>query len=63
MANFHFDQNLNRVVPNTEKNSAAGAPARSVTRFLVLRAGDIYFEGLPEELADSKDPYLKRFLV
>jgi len=33
------------------------------TRFLVYRDGDIYFEGEPEEIANSEDPYLKRFLV
>jgi len=59
LANFHFEQASNRVVPNS-KNRAANHAA---TRFLVLRDGKIYFEGAPEELAASTDPYLRRFLV
>jgi phospholipid/cholesterol/gamma-HCH transport system ATP-binding protein len=59
LANFHFDQNSNRVLPNS-KNGVQGS---STTRFLVLRDGGIYFEGSPEQLASSGDPYLKRFLV
>src|SRR5437016_8913742 len=60
LANFHFEKSSNRVVPNSKNrptNHAAG------TRFLVLRDGKIYFEGAPEQLAASTDPYLKRFLV
>jgi phospholipid/cholesterol/gamma-HCH transport system ATP-binding protein len=62
LANFHFDPETKRVVPNAQNgNAAAGNAAR--TRFLVYRDGDIYFEGEPEEIANSEDPYLKRFLV
>jgi phospholipid/cholesterol/gamma-HCH transport system ATP-binding protein len=60
LANFHFDKSSNRVVHNS-KNSATNHGA--TTRFLVLRDGQIYFEGAPEKLAGSSDPYLKRFLV
>jgi phospholipid/cholesterol/gamma-HCH transport system ATP-binding protein len=62
LANFHFDQNSNRVLPNS-KNGASPNSNASSTRFLVLRDGGIYFEGPPEQLAASSDPYLKRFLV
>jgi len=34
-----------------------------VTRFLVYRDGRIYFEGSPEEIATTRDAYLKLFLV
>src|SRR5216684_5011453 len=61
LANFHFDPETKRVVPNAQNGNAAGNAAR--TRFLVYRDGDIYFEGEPEEIANSEDPYLKRFLV
>ncbi len=62
LANFHFDPETKRVVPNIQNgNTAAENSAR--TRFLVYRDGDIYFEGEPEEIANSEDPYLKRFLV
>jgi phospholipid/cholesterol/gamma-HCH transport system ATP-binding protein len=62
LANFHFDPETKRVVPNAQNGNAAAANAAK-TRFLVYRDGDIYFEGEPEEIANSEDPYLKRFLV
>ena len=61
LANFHFDPVTKRVVPNSlDGNGAAANGAR--TRFLVYRDGGIYFEGEPEEIASSEDPYLRRFL-
>src|SRR5712671_4785825 len=63
LANFHFDAEAERVVPNARNGSAAEAAKRAPTRFLVYRDGRIYFEGEPEEILNSKDPYLQRFLV
>src|SRR6266852_985541 len=57
LANFHFDPETKRVVPNAQNGNAAR------TRFLVYRDGEIYFEGEPGEIAHSEDHYLKRFLV
>src|SRR5882672_1222977 len=48
LANFHFDQDSNRVLPNS-KNGQSANSASSSTRFLVLRDGGIYFEGSPEQ--------------
>jgi phospholipid/cholesterol/gamma-HCH transport system ATP-binding protein len=62
LANFHFDPQTKRVVPNAQNGNAMSA-ATARTRFLVYRDGGIYFEGEPEEIADTEDPYLKRFLV
>ena len=62
LANFHFDPHTDRVVANSENGSGAAALAAR-TRFLVYRDGEVYFEGGPEEMVNSKDPYLKRFLV
>src|SRR5713226_7060089 len=62
LANFHFDPETKRVVPNAQNGNAAAANAAR-TRLLVYRDGDIYFEGEPEDIANSEDPYLKRFLV
>jgi phospholipid/cholesterol/gamma-HCH transport system ATP-binding protein len=56
LANFHFDPESKRVVRNEQNGNAAR------TRFLVYRDGRIYFEGEPGEIANSEDPYLKRFL-
>jgi hypothetical protein len=63
LANFHFDPETKRVVPNSQNGSAAAAASAARTRFLVYRDGGIYFEGEPGEIASSKDPYLQRFLV
>jgi phospholipid/cholesterol/gamma-HCH transport system ATP-binding protein len=63
LANFHFDPQAKRVVPNSQNGNAAAASNAARTRFLVYRDGGIYFEGEPDEIASSKDPYLKRFLV
>ena len=60
LANFHFDSESMRVVRNPENAPAPGAPR---TRFLVYRDGRKYFEGDPAEILESRDPYLKRFLV
>lgn len=59
LANFRFDADSHRVVP-LETNGHAAAPA---TGFLVLRDAQVYFEGDPETVLRTPDPYLKRFLV
>src|SRR6202521_943877 len=64
LANFHFDTETKSVVPNGGNGNTAGAAVNAPgTRFLVYRDGEIYFEGEPEEIAETKDPYLQRFLV
>jgi len=59
LANFHFDPQSKKVRRDSSPEAAGVAP----TRFLVLRAGKIYFEGSPDELMKSQDPYLQRFLI
>lgn len=63
LANFHFDPRTKRVVPNSTNGKLAEAANAAKTRFLVYKDGVIYFEGGPKELAETEDPYLKRFLV
>lgn len=64
LANFRFDPETKRVVRKPQPGTgAAGNSDGTVTRFLVYREGGVYFEGDPEELANSTDAYLKRFLV
>lgn len=63
LANFRFDPESKRVVRSASNGNAAGGAELAATRFLVLRDGGVYFEGGQEELADSNDEYLKRFLV
>lgn len=60
LANFFFDKNKKEVVRVNASGTAQNAAA---TRFLVYKDGRIYFEGQPQEMASSKDPYLRRFLV
>jgi len=59
MANYRFDAEGKRVVRDGTRRAGHGGG----TRFLVLRDGGIYFEGTPEEIANSQDAYLRRFLV
>jgi phospholipid/cholesterol/gamma-HCH transport system ATP-binding protein len=59
LANFHFDPQTKRV--SRDRVSEERNPI--VTRFLVLRDGKVYFQGFPEELLTTKDPYLQRFLI
>ena len=40
-----------------------GGSPRAATRFLVLREGQIYFQGTKSELSETRDPYLRRFLA
>ena len=61
LANYRFDPATKHVV--RAKGNGAGSAGEPVTRFLVYRDGLVYFEGSPEEIAHSDDPYLKRFLV
>jgi phospholipid/cholesterol/gamma-HCH transport system ATP-binding protein len=63
LANFHFDPETKRVVPNAKNGNAAATANAARTRFVVYKDGGIYFEGEPSELANTEDPYLKRFLV
>jgi phospholipid/cholesterol/gamma-HCH transport system ATP-binding protein len=62
LANYRFDAETNRVVPagSAGEGSLNGA---APTRILVLRDGEVYFEGDQRAILDSPDEYLKRFLV
>jgi phospholipid/cholesterol/gamma-HCH transport system ATP-binding protein len=63
LANFRFDPEAHRVVRLDEKEGAAAQNGQAATRFMVYRDGRIYFEGAPQELAESKDAYLQRLLA
>jgi phospholipid/cholesterol/gamma-HCH transport system ATP-binding protein len=60
LAYFRFDKARGHVVPAGRNGSGPEAPPTNV---LVLRQGEIYFEGAAEGLLHSSDEYLKRFLV
>ena len=63
LANFRFDPATKKVVQVSSNGNAAASAKMAATRFLVLRDGGVYFEGGQEELTDSQDDYLRRFLV
>ena len=64
LANFRFDPRARRVVRDQTAALQSAPPGlEPATRFLVYRDGRIYFEGSPDEMADTRDAYLKRFLV
>lgn len=60
LAHFLFDKNKNAVVAAGRNGHGPEAPSTNV---LVLREGEIYFEGAAEGLLNSSDEYLKRFLA
>ena len=62
LANYRFDPAKNRVI-KAPQGLTGSENGRSATNFLVLRGGQVYFEGGPQALLDSQDPYLKEFLV
>src|ERR1700681_2293634 len=63
LANFRFDKEKKQVVHSFPKGSADKGQQATATRFLVYKDGRIYFNGDPQEMAGTKDPYLRRFLV
>jgi phospholipid/cholesterol/gamma-HCH transport system ATP-binding protein len=62
LASYRFDGPSGRVVP-VGRNGASRSAAAAATNFAVLRSGKIYFEGSPQELAQTQDKYLRRFLL
>src|SRR5690349_16648278 len=64
LANFKFDPQTRRVVRDPASSTRVQANQdEPVTRFVVYNEGRIYFDGSPQEIASTKDPYLKRYLV
>jgi phospholipid/cholesterol/gamma-HCH transport system ATP-binding protein len=63
LANFCFDKETKHVVRSNSAKGAKDGQIAAATRFMVYKDGRIYFEGDPQELSSTKDPYLRRFLV
>jgi phospholipid/cholesterol/gamma-HCH transport system ATP-binding protein len=61
LASYEFDGRSGRVVPLAH-NGASRSPGAATT-FVVLREGKVYFEGSPRELANTRDEYLRSFLL
>jgi phospholipid/cholesterol/gamma-HCH transport system ATP-binding protein len=60
LANFRFDKASSQVVPLSENGNRSEAP---LTNILVLRDGQVYFDGTADSVLHSSDEYLRKFLV
>jgi phospholipid/cholesterol/gamma-HCH transport system ATP-binding protein len=60
LASYRFDTGRQRVIRAPTGISRNGQPP---TNFVILKDGGVYFEGEPTNLLNSRDEYLKRFLV
>jgi phospholipid/cholesterol/gamma-HCH transport system ATP-binding protein len=63
LANFSFDKETKHVVHINPAKAAKDGETAAATRFIVYKDGRIYFNGDPQQLSSTKDPYLRRFLV
>lgn len=67
LANYRFDEVSDRVMRlnGSQPQQAVKQPARvsGPTNVLVLRQGQIYFQGAAEDLLNTSDEYLKKFLA
>jgi phospholipid/cholesterol/gamma-HCH transport system ATP-binding protein len=61
LASYRFDGETGHVV-QIGQNGASASQAAS-TNFVVLREGKAYFQGNPQQLSETRDPYLRRFLL
>src|ERR1700683_4452077 len=58
LAHYRFDEATKRVVASGGGNGRA-----ATTNVLVLREGEVYFEGSTDDVLHSSDEYLKKFLA
>ncbi len=61
LANYYFDEAAGGLLPARGAN-AAGPPVDTNTSFLVLREGEIVFDGSHPELFGSQDAYVRKFI-
>ena len=57
MASHHFDQQSNQMVEN-----APGQKLDAHTTFMILRDGKIIFDGIAQELAHTRNEYIKEYI-
>jgi phospholipid/cholesterol/gamma-HCH transport system ATP-binding protein len=68
LAHYRFDDASKRVLPCDPAGPRSGAPGAAeghaaATNVLVLREGEVYFEGSTDDVLHSSDEYLKKFLA
>jgi phospholipid/cholesterol/gamma-HCH transport system ATP-binding protein len=59
MANFRYDAGTEELVPVPE--SGGDNTERELTKFFVMKEGEIVFSGSREQLDQATDPYVRRF--
>jgi len=59
MSNFRYNSNIGRIEA-VSHNGSGGSQVN--TRFLVMEAGRLVFEGSQRELQASQDPYVRKFV-
>ena len=60
LVNYVYSERIQALAPVLSRDHGGAAP---LTRFLLLREGEVYFQGTPQELAATHDPYLLKFLA
>ncbi len=60
MANFRYQPETQELIPVSEEEHLD--PARSRTKFLVMKDGEIVFTGTRAQMEQEEDPYVKRFV-
>ena len=60
LANYIFSEQKQALLPIGGLNYSGPRPR---IRFLLLREGTVYFQGTPQELAGTHDPYLLKYLA
>jgi phospholipid/cholesterol/gamma-HCH transport system ATP-binding protein len=60
LTNYVFLERKQALVPVLSVNHGGPKP---LTRFLLLREGAVYFQGTPQELVGTNDPYLLKYLA
>jgi len=66
LAHFRFDKQLGRVVALNGKSATASGTKKEdapPTNVVVLREGRVYFSGTTDDVLNSSDDYLKKFLA
>jgi len=60
LVNYVYLERIQALAPVLSANHGGPTP---LTRFLLLREGEVYFRGTPQELAGTHDPYLLKYLA
>jgi phospholipid/cholesterol/gamma-HCH transport system ATP-binding protein len=68
LAHYRFDKTTGQVVPLDNNGNGPRAPESGnghfpLTNVLVLREGQVYFEGTADDVLHTSDDYLKQFLA